>query len=238
MPWFGFCVRAESFESVPPSPSPHEPCALTCVWGCLIWKDDGWCSAAGQRTIIHRIRIRLPVGEPFFEKLATPLQQRCAAWRQSVVRIDIGLDPRNNSTSASSTSIHRRRAHAGRQYTRQDGFELRESCSLRNRIHLHLRECESTYFKTTNLTALQYFLLGIYNVFFHPLRHYPGPLLWRASPLPKNIYMLRGLYAKKAREIHETYQGTVRVAPNELSYIQRKPAPPNPVRLQTSTGKS
>ncbi|KAJ0387308.1 hypothetical protein COL922a_002549 [Colletotrichum nupharicola] len=75
---------------------------------------------------------------------------------------------------------------------------------------------------TTAFTFIysQYFLLGIYNVFFHPLRHYPGPLLWRASPLPKNIYMLRGLYAKKAREIHETYLGTVRVAPNELSYIQ------------------
>ncbi|CAI0653082.1 unnamed protein product, partial [Colletotrichum noveboracense] len=73
---------------------------------------------------------------------------------------------------------------------------------------------------TTAFTFIYYFLLGIYNVFFHPLRHYPGPLLWRASPLPKNIYMLRGLYAKKAREIHETYQGTVRVAPNELSYIQ------------------
>uniref|UniRef100_L2G9A1 Toxin biosynthesis cytochrome p450 n=1 Tax=Colletotrichum fructicola (strain Nara gc5) TaxID=1213859 RepID=L2G9A1_COLFN len=70
---------------------------------------------------------------------------------------------------------------------------------------------------TTAFTFIYYFLLGIYNVFFHPLRHYPGPLLWRASPLPKNIYCR---YAKKAREIHETYQGTVRVAPNELSYIQ------------------
>ncbi|KAF6827677.1 Versicolorin B desaturase 1 [Colletotrichum plurivorum] len=70
------------------------------------------------------------------------------------------------------------------------------------------------------LTCVYYFLVGIYNVFFHPLRHYPGPLLWRASPVPKNIYMLRGMYAKKAREIHETYPGTVRVAPNELSYIQ------------------
>ncbi|KAF9879627.1 hypothetical protein CkaCkLH20_03170 [Colletotrichum karsti] len=69
-------------------------------------------------------------------------------------------------------------------------------------------------------TLVYYFLLGIYNVFFHPLRHYPGPFLWRFSPLPKNINMLRGTYAKKAREIHNTYQGTVRVSPNELSYIQ------------------
>ncbi|TDZ44748.1 Cytochrome P450 monooxygenase radP [Colletotrichum trifolii] len=75
-------------------------------------------------------------------------------------------------------------------------------------------------FYALELVFIYYFLLGIYNVFFHPLRHYPGPLLWRASQLPKNIHMLRGTYANKAREIHEKYHGTVRVAPNELSYIQ------------------
>ncbi|OLN96585.1 Versicolorin B desaturase 1 [Colletotrichum chlorophyti] len=68
--------------------------------------------------------------------------------------------------------------------------------------------------------VVYYFLLGIYNVFFHPLRDYPGPLLWRASPVPKNMYMLMGTYAIRARKIHETYKGTVRVSPNELSYIQ------------------
>ncbi|OHF03244.1 RadP cytochrome P450 epoxidase [Colletotrichum orchidophilum] len=70
------------------------------------------------------------------------------------------------------------------------------------------------------ITIAYYFVLGIYNVCFHPLRHYPGPFLWRFSPVPKNIALLRGRYAAKAREIHETYSGTVRVAPNELSYIQ------------------
>ncbi|KXH26907.1 RadP cytochrome P450 epoxidase [Colletotrichum simmondsii] len=70
------------------------------------------------------------------------------------------------------------------------------------------------------ITITYYFLLGIYNVYFHPLRHYPGPLLWHFSPVPKNIYLLTGRYAAKAREIHETYSGAVRVAPNELSYIQ------------------
>ncbi|KXH46738.1 RadP cytochrome P450 epoxidase [Colletotrichum nymphaeae SA-01] len=70
------------------------------------------------------------------------------------------------------------------------------------------------------ITITYYFLLGIYNVYFHPLRHYPGPFLWRFSPVPKNIYLLTGRYAAKAREIHETYSGAVRVAPNELSYIQ------------------
>ncbi|GKT42643.1 cytochrome P450 monooxygenase radP [Colletotrichum spaethianum] len=58
------------------------------------------------------------------------------------------------------------------------------------------------------LTFVYYFLLGIYNVFFHPLRHYPGPIFWRFSPVPKNLYLLMGNYATKAREIHETYPGT------------------------------
>ncbi|KAK1656312.1 cytochrome P450 [Colletotrichum phormii] len=40
------------------------------------------------------------------------------------------------------------------------------------------------------------------------------------TPIPKNISLLTGKYAAKAREIHETYSGAVRVAPNELSYIQ------------------
>ncbi|KAK1974374.1 cytochrome P450 [Colletotrichum cereale] len=70
------------------------------------------------------------------------------------------------------------------------------------------------------LTFAYYFLFGMYNVFFHPLRRYPGPLLWRFSPVPKNLYLLMGTYATKAREIHEAYPGIVRVAPNELSYIQ------------------
>ncbi|KAJ3938559.1 uncharacterized protein N0V96_011287 [Colletotrichum fioriniae] len=74
---------------------------------------------------------------------------------------------------------------------------------------------------TIEITITYYFLLGIYNVYFHPLRHYPGPFLWRSSPVPKNIYLLTGRYAAKAREIHETYSGAVRVAPNELSYIQQ-----------------
>ncbi|KAJ0156687.1 Isotrichodermin C-15 hydroxylase [Colletotrichum tanaceti] len=74
--------------------------------------------------------------------------------------------------------------------------------------------------RLVGLTFAYYFLLGVYNVFFHPLRHYPGPFLWRFSPVPKNIHMLMGNYAAKAREIHERYPGTVRVSPNELSYIQ------------------
>jgi cytochrome P450 len=59
----------------------------------------------------------------------------------------------------------------------------------------------------------------VYNIFFHPLRHYPGPLLWRASPIPKNWHFIMGTYHRKAYEMHQKYHGTVRVAPDCLSYV-------------------
>jgi hypothetical protein len=60
----------------------------------------------------------------------------------------------------------------------------------------------------------------IYNIFFHPLRKYPGPLLWRASPVPKAIHTLLGTYARKTIEFHRKYGDSIRVAPNELSFIK------------------
>jgi hypothetical protein len=60
----------------------------------------------------------------------------------------------------------------------------------------------------------------IFNLFLHPLRRHPGPLLWRASPVPKAIHILMGTYARKTIEFHEKYGTTIRVAPDELSYIQ------------------
>lgn len=60
---------------------------------------------------------------------------------------------------------------------------------------------------------------GVYNVFFHPLRHYPGPLLWRASPIPKKWHLMMGTYHRKAYDMHQKYHGTVRIGPNNLSYV-------------------
>ncbi|KAF2830934.1 cytochrome P450 [Ophiobolus disseminans] len=59
----------------------------------------------------------------------------------------------------------------------------------------------------------------IYNVVFHPLARFPGPLLWRASRLP---YM-RAAWGKhfpyEIRDLHDQYGDVVRVAPNELSFM-------------------
>ncbi|KAK1715451.1 cytochrome P450 monooxygenase, partial [Colletotrichum acutatum] len=57
----------------------------------------------------------------------------------------------------------------------------------------------------------------IYNLFFHPLRHYPGPKLWAATPLPAAINILRGTPHLTILELHKRYGDVVRVGPNELA---------------------
>ncbi|KAH7125636.1 cytochrome P450 [Dendryphion nanum] len=61
-------------------------------------------------------------------------------------------------------------------------------------------------------------LLGIYNLTFHPLRSYPGPLLWRAYRFPYAHTLLTGKLPFKVLELHKKYGPVVRLAPNELSY--------------------
>ncbi|KAE8310481.1 cytochrome P450 [Aspergillus transmontanensis] len=61
------------------------------------------------------------------------------------------------------------------------------------------------------------FHLG-YNLFFHPLRGYPGPLLWRASSLPWKIALLRGTMHHDLMRFHQKYGDTVRIKPDEISY--------------------
>jgi hypothetical protein len=58
----------------------------------------------------------------------------------------------------------------------------------------------------------------VYNLFFHPLRSYPGPLLWRAAHLPYVVRALQGQLVYDMLKLHERYGPMVRVAPNELAY--------------------
>lgn len=57
-----------------------------------------------------------------------------------------------------------------------------------------------------------------YNLFLHPLRSYPGPLLWRVSGFPSAYYALQGTLDKKMLQIHRRYGTEVRIAPDELSF--------------------
>lgn len=61
---------------------------------------------------------------------------------------------------------------------------------------------------------------SLYNVFFHPLRNYPGPSLAKFSILWKLLGNLQGRKAHRIHEAHLQYGPVVRVAPNELSFSE------------------
>ncbi|KAJ4349701.1 uncharacterized protein N0V89_008318 [Didymosphaeria variabile] len=58
-----------------------------------------------------------------------------------------------------------------------------------------------------------------YNIYLHPLRTYPGQKLWAATRLPWTHAMQSGQYHLKLQDMHTKYGPVVRVAPDELSYI-------------------
>jgi len=57
-----------------------------------------------------------------------------------------------------------------------------------------------------------------YNLLFHPLCSYPGPLLWRASNFPWRIALLRGTLHHDLIGFHQTYGDSIRIKPDEISY--------------------
>ncbi|KAL1861370.1 hypothetical protein Daus18300_008901 [Diaporthe australafricana] len=60
--------------------------------------------------------------------------------------------------------------------------------------------------------------LVIYNLFFHPLRSFPGPLLSRATPWPWALRQSVGVQAFYTHRQHEKYGPVVRIGPNHLSF--------------------
>lgn len=84
--------------------------------------------------------------------------------------------------------------------------------------HLHCSpqpERKSTY---TDQTALYTITTVIYNLYFHPLRHFPGPRLHAATSLGWGISNLRGTLPLDVHALHETYGPVFRVRPNELAF--------------------
>ncbi|KAI1487795.1 isotrichodermin C-15 hydroxylase [Biscogniauxia mediterranea] len=59
----------------------------------------------------------------------------------------------------------------------------------------------------------------VYNVFFHPLRRFPGPRLMAASRLPYALSKLRGDPTRSVKPLHDKYGPVVRTAPGQLSFI-------------------
>ncbi|KAG8162699.1 hypothetical protein KVR01_007177 [Diaporthe batatas] len=70
------------------------------------------------------------------------------------------------------------------------------------------------------LAALLVFnvLRCIYNVLFHPLRRFPGPLTRRASGIPNLISMLGGKWTIELLPMVEKYGPVVRIRPGELLF--------------------
>lgn len=62
-------------------------------------------------------------------------------------------------------------------------------------------------------------LYALYNVFLHPLSIYPGPWLSAASDIPYILRALSGRPHERVLKLHQTYGDIVRIAPNELSFI-------------------
>ncbi|TDZ36157.1 Trichothecene C-15 hydroxylase [Colletotrichum trifolii] len=75
------------------------------------------------------------------------------------------------------------------------------------------------------LSALAVAIYGIanviYNLYFHPLRRFPGPKLWAATPLPAALNVLGGLSHIKVLELHKQYGDIVRIGPNELAFAHQ-----------------
>jgi hypothetical protein len=57
-----------------------------------------------------------------------------------------------------------------------------------------------------------------YNLFFHPLRHFPGPLLYRATRISQHVTGMGGRLPQRVLDWHERYGPIVRIAPDELSF--------------------
>ncbi|KAK0613301.1 isotrichodermin C-15 hydroxylase [Immersiella caudata] len=62
----------------------------------------------------------------------------------------------------------------------------------------------------------------LYNLLFHPLRSFPGPLLHRISPLPYALLLPTGRAPQEIHRLHELYGPIVRIAPNHLSFTDSR----------------
>ncbi|KAB8263697.1 cytochrome P450 [Aspergillus pseudonomiae] len=59
---------------------------------------------------------------------------------------------------------------------------------------------------------------AVYNIFFHPLARYPGPLSHAASRLPYFIRVFKGTLPFDMLDFHQRYGDIVRIAPDELAF--------------------
>ncbi|KZF21950.1 cytochrome P450 [Xylona heveae TC161] len=60
---------------------------------------------------------------------------------------------------------------------------------------------------------------AVFNLYFHPLKNFPGPWFAGASRLWYSLKVFQGRHKYAIKTLHDDYGLVVRIAPNELSYI-------------------
>ncbi|KAL8937990.1 MAG: hypothetical protein Q9216_004133 [Gyalolechia sp. 2 TL-2023] len=74
---------------------------------------------------------------------------------------------------------------------------------------------------TFSVVLFSYLLIickGVYNFYFHPLRHIPGPVLSRITDICKLLVLTSKDISSRSLDLHGQYGPVVRVAPNMLSF--------------------
>ncbi|KAJ4383147.1 hypothetical protein N0V86_001189 [Didymella sp. IMI 355093] len=87
--------------------------------------------------------------------------------------------------------------------------------------------------------SLSVYVLGtaVYNVYFSPLRHIPGPRFASATGIPYALNMRSGTIAKWLQQLHDQYGDVVRISPTELSFISGETAWPDIYGFRTGKYK-
>ncbi|KAI5867907.1 cytochrome P450 [Durotheca rogersii] len=83
---------------------------------------------------------------------------------------------------------------------------------------LYLGSTSSMLLLGISLVAVYIAGVSFYRIFLHPLRAYPGPVLWRITSIPRSYYLMTGELAFIVAEFHAKYGTAVRIAPDELIY--------------------
>ncbi|KAF2247826.1 hypothetical protein BU26DRAFT_386762, partial [Trematosphaeria pertusa] len=60
---------------------------------------------------------------------------------------------------------------------------------------------------------------NLYQCYLHPLRGVPGPFLAKFSQAWRNIRYFRGSWHDDILGLHQKYGNVVRIAPNEISFV-------------------
>lgn len=92
---------------------------------------------------------------------------------------------------------------------------------------LHLRDVIASPAWLIEISALLVTFLSvarvIYNLYFHPLRAFPGPKLFAATIIPQCWHWWKGDDHIVCKGLHEKYGEVVRVSPDSLSFIGAQP---------------